>query len=85
MKKLFAIMLALVLILTLFAGCGNDNSANDTATEEGSFRGSGIASELDEFDIGDTTLDDINALDTEGSFRGSSQSMGDWESAADQG
>ena len=84
MKKLFIIILALVLALAFATGCGNANNsgASDNGAAEESLRRS--ASELDAFDIGDATLDDINTLDAEGSFRGSSRSIEDWESAAGQ-
>ena len=79
MKKLLVIVIALVIVLTLAAGCGNKNDSSIEAEE--SLRGS--ASALDAFEIGDATLEDINTFDAEGSFRGSAWSTEDWVSVAD--
>ena len=81
MKKLLTIIMILALVLTLAAGCGNNNNASDTAEE--SLRGSaGLA--LDGIDIGNATLDDIDSFDAEVSLRaGSSWSIDDFESIVD--
>ena len=74
MKKLFVIILALVLVLTLAAGCGNNdagevNDANGAGVEEEAFRSSGVSSQGLELSAEGLTLEDINSFDTEGSFR----------------
>ena len=79
MKKVLVIVIPLVMILTLAAGCGTTKDSGIEAEE--SLRGS--ASALDAFEIGDASLEDINTFDSEGSFRGSSWSTEDWVSIAD--
>ena len=79
MKKLLVIVMVLVMVLMLAAGCGNKNESNANGAAEESLRSS--ASALDDFEVGDATLDDINTFDEEGSFRGSARSMDGWVSA----
>ena len=82
MKKILIIVMVLVMVLMLAAGCGNKNESNANGVADESLRGSAIA--LDDFEVGDATLDSINTMDDEGSFRGSARSTEGWETAVAQ-
>ena len=89
MKKTMFLILALVLVLGMLAGCGktSDSAKEDakqvdaiavdpTEDDEGSFKGSSNPSVDDIIDnLGSVSLDDLNTLDedSEGSFKGAAR------------
>ena len=79
MKKIIAVMLALILVLALAAGCGNTNKSDKGGAGgtggpavEANTKGLELAIDLNAVDLGKMKVDDLDARGAEGSFRADS-------------